>query len=787
MSQHKTRGNLEKKEANMSIHLQSGSSVKGRRAGEERREKEAGSRIASSSLKGDVREKKSIILSPPTSTFSPPTFRKHPPIEPFVDPELRPFVFSTHCDTLFASLQGLKEEGLLLDCSLKLQGKSYKAHRLMLAAVSQKAEAWLLSGEAGLKEVELDGGRMTPTGLKAVLDFSYSGEVDRGETDEVLEACRGLGAERLEQLCGGDVLVIGSRERERSLQIIQTLWEGNIGCDIIIQADSGDRFPAHRVILAAGADYFRALFCGGLRESGEDVVLLRGVASWVLRNLLDFIYSGRLKLSCRTVWDLTEAASQFQLQGALSLCLNFLQDNMDETSCLDVLALAEAHSLEDLRRRAEDYVLAHFQRVAEGEKFRDLPCVQLQRLLERDALNADSELDVFRAVVNWVEDDKDQRLCHLSRLMQGVRFRLMRPEELLEVQDCKLLVRSSGGKTALEIVNNLLHGDKRTSDCKPRTPNQVLVLVGGDCVNENFERREPNLCLWFAHRFMRGEGLIRTIEWRPLARLPEPPRFRHCVCVLNNTLYILGGRKYYGALDILKTALRFDPAQGRWECLPDMSSPRDYFAAVCHRGKVFVLGGNSDDMNCLDSVECYTPDDNTWRLSHPLDVALCGHAAAVLNGEMFVSGGCDSRLRCYPCLWLYDPVRGCSKRAPMTVGAGRAGHVMLVAGHRLVVAGGLQPMLAGFGDQLQCESYDPVHDSWSSFPFLPRPHLSPAAVTLDGQLYVLGGSSADSARDTSWVHRYDPQAKCWDKLGAMPRPYADLAACALQLPVSLKS
>ncbi len=61
-------------------------------------------------------------------------------------------------------------------------------------------------------------------------------------------------------------------------------------------------------------------------------------------------------------------------------------------------------------------------------------------------------------------------------------------------------------------------------------------------------------------------------------------------------------------------------------------------------------------------------------------------------------------------VWMYDPVHGCSKRSPMTAGVGRAGNVMLVSGHRLVVAGVLQPMWAGFGDQLQCESYDLVHD-----------------------------------------------------------------------------
>lgn len=170
------------------------------------------------------------------------------------------------------------------------------------------------------------------------------------------------------------------------------------------------------------------------------------------------------------------------------------------------------------------------------------------------------------------------------------------------------------------------------------------------------------------------------------------------------------------------------------------------------------------------------------RMDHPLDTAVCGHAAAVLEGQIYISGGCDSHHRCLPIMCGYDPVRGCFPRAPMSVGAGRAGHAMLVLGSRLVVTGGLQPLCPGFGDQLLCEVYDPQSDSWSSFPALPRPHLSPGATVHDGRLYVVGGSSADTARDSKWVHCYDPKKGCWENLGAMPFPYTDLAVCFLPSP-----
>ncbi|KAK1792103.1 hypothetical protein P4O66_001879 [Electrophorus voltai] len=546
-----------------------------------------------------------------------------------------------------------------------------------------------------LKEVNLGdmGGpecHITPTGLKAILKFAYCGELDvtcTEDLEEMLMACKLLGVERMAQVHWGEARPCGGAERKNSLQVIRKLWERHVGCDVIIEVETGERFPAHRVILAAGGDYFRALLCGGLRECEQEVVRIQGIAAWVLWSLLDFIYSGQLKLGWQNVWDLTEAALQFQLQGALTLCLNFLQEHLDNTSCLDVLSLAETYGLQQLGLVAENFVLAHFQRISEGEKFKDLSCHLLEHLIEKDTLSAESEVVVFKAVVSWVEEDKTQRLGSFPALLQRIRFPLMTPQELEEVQSCRLLSRSPEARAASEAVRKLLDEENRTTNCKPRTPNQVLVLVGGDSVNDNFERREPNHCLWFVRRFLRGEGLIRTVEWELLAQLPDPSRLRHCVCVLNNVLYVLGGRKYYGKLDILKSALRFDPAKYKWECLPDMASPRDYFAAVCWGGKVFVLGGNHDDMNCLDSVEYYTPEDNTWRLAHPLDTPICGHAAAVLDGEIYVSGGCDSSLRCLPCLWHYDPTQGCTSRSPMTGGDGRAGHVMLTAKNRLVVAG----------------------------------------------------------------------------------------------------
>uniref|UniRef100_A0A8C9X636 Si:dkey-83f18.14 n=1 Tax=Sander lucioperca TaxID=283035 RepID=A0A8C9X636_SANLU len=229
--------------------------------------------------------------------------------------DLYSYTLPSHSDTLFTRLNSLQEEDLLLDCIFPLQGKSFQAHRLVLAAASQHPDVFFGSKlKCGLG-VEDIAHCLTPVGLSAVLDFAYCGNV-----------------------------------------------------------------------------------------------------------AVDFSKKG--------IWELTDALCQFQLQGALSLCIDFLRDRMDESTCLDVLVLAETYALVQLGQAAEEYILAHFQCISAGEKFKDVPCSFLEKMLEKDSLYVESEIVVFRAVVDWVEDSPKERLPVLPGLLHRIRLPLLSYSDL---------------------------------------------------------------------------------------------------------------------------------------------------------------------------------------------------------------------------------------------------------------------------------------------------------------------------------------------------------------------
>lgn len=313
----------------------------------------------------------------------------------------------------------------------------------------------------------------------------------------------------------------------------------------------------HRVILALWSDYFRSMFTLGMKESHQPCVTLPFLLASELEVLIDCSYSGALPLSWRCVFEITSTALQLQYQPALSLCLNFLQQEINPHSCLDVASFAEAYEMVHLLEVADDFVLRQFQKVACTTKFKDLPAKQLLRYLNSHSLCVSSELVVFKAVVAWIQAKPKKRLKLAKELMKTIHFPLMTFKEFKEVQSLNMWSDHSLAELYQAVFEDFCGNETAPqSQCRIYLPKESLVLIGGDQTSEDLGSRSISRELWFGNSLRNHTGIRKAMEWRSLGEMPDPARFRHEVTVLKGQLYVFGGKKYYGTNDTLNSVYR---------------------------------------------------------------------------------------------------------------------------------------------------------------------------------------------------------------------------------------
>ncbi|XP_076144919.1 kelch-like protein 33 [Alosa pseudoharengus] len=716
----------------------------------------------------------------------------------------------TYTKRVFQTLENFRHCSLLTDLTLSTQdGQSLRAHSPVVAAVSFLVQQKLKEQVGGSsREIQVNlGPEVTHLGLDAVLEFAYTGaltSLSRDMATQVQIASHALGVprvldlfeeeEREEQKDHGDKegeekkkRMSASEQLDISLQAIKQLWTENVGCDIVLQAEEKE-FTAHRVILAASSDYFRGMFASGMRESQERSVSLLCLGDEELEAFLHCSYSGTLELTWDCIFDLVCSALQFQIQPALTLCLDFLEREINADSCLDVASFAEAYGMGDLLELADDYILRHFLEVSTVPKFQDLSAEKLLEYLRCDGLCAPSELTVFRAVVSWLEADLAERLPQAPKLMTGVRFPLMTFREFREVRDINLSMEcSTEGEVELyrTAFKDFGFGISTLDDCfRVRRPKDTLVLIGGDQLDQDMGMRIPSRQLWFANALRNRIGLVKDIEWRMLGEIPEQPHFRHGAAVLVGKLYVIGGCHFYAKNDTMKSGFCYDPLQNTWQKIADMHEPRSNFTAVVRENRLYAIGGDKDINTNLDSVEVYCPDSNSWSFARPLDQALSGHAAVVWEGEIFISGGLNCDYKCLVSMCLYHPEKGTLYLSDMA--QDRALHCMECLGGRFYIAGGVCNFRKFYANHLSCEVYDPSADSWCTIAPLPIPHVGAASAILEERLYILGGYCQEDYSDSRLVHRYDLTTARWLNVGIMPGPNTDIRACVFRLPTELR-
>ncbi|XP_039677796.1 kelch-like protein 33 [Perca fluviatilis] len=705
-----------------------------------------------------------------------------------------------HTD-IFRNLTEFRDSSLLTDLTLSTEDRGiFHVHSPVLAAVSSHIREGLsrcnVGNDTGDERKYTSVGvhrwslSMDPEvddiGLKAVVEFAYTGLIsclNKNTVHQIKAAAQTLGAPRVLDLCNEEeeksTKTVEKKKKKSlsaaeqmmvSLQAIKQLWMDRVGCDVILEALGGSLH-----VLAVCSDYFRGMFTLGMRESHQPCVTLPFLLASELEVLIDSSYTGALPLSWKYVFEITSTALQLQYQPALSLCLNFLPQEINPLSCLDLASFAEAYEMAQLLEVADDYFLRQFQKVACTSKFMDLPAKQLLKYLNSRSLCIPSELVLFRAVVAWIQAKPKLRLKFAKKLMKTIHFSLMTSKEFKEVQSLRMWSDHSLAKLYKAVFKDFCSNE---SQCRTYLPKESLVLIGGD--QNSGDSRRISRELWFGNSLRNYKWGEKAMEWRKLGEMPEPERFSHEVAVLKGQLYVFGGKKYYGISDSMNSVYRYDPFQNNWESLAEMQQKRYSFSVVVLDGKIYAIGGHCDN-EYIESVECFCPTGNSWNFTWPLDLPLGGHVANVSQGRIFVSGGLSSHHQFLSSMFLYHPETGSTYLANMA--KPRACHCMETLGECLYVAGGFTAADdMSFVDQLACEVYNPVDDSWTAFTPLPVPHVGAGGAVLEGKFYVLGGYSQEDHRDTKLVHRYDPTTQSWENMGKMPGPNNDIRATVLYLP-----
>ena len=155
----------------------------------------------------------------------------------------------------------------------------------------------------------------------------------------------------------------------------------------------------------------------------------------------------------------------------------------------------------------------------------------------------------------------------------------------------------------------------------------------------------------------------------------------------------------------------------------------------------------------------------TWVAAPSLPSPRSAHAVTVANGAIYVLGGPASR--------NVDRFDGHAWRtvSKLPGGALNAPAAVTLAG-RVYVLGGFSGTTNGPTSAVRV--FDPGSKKWSTAQPLPAPRGGHAAVVLDGKIHVLGGGNDVSTLADHLV--FDPRSNTWTKLAPLPRSEGSVAA-----------
>eukprot|EP00061_Rhincodon_typus_P008289 g30769.t1 len=350
----------------------------------------------------------------------------------------------------------------------------------------------------------------------------------------------------------------GPSHAESILELLNEFRASRLFTDVVICVE-GREFPCHRAILSSCSSYFRAMFCNDHRESREMLVEINGIFADAMDQFLQYVYTGKVRITTDNVQYLFETSSLFQISAIRDACAKFLEEQLDPCNCLGIQKFADTHSLKVLHSKCRCFGLQTFSEVALHEEFLGLEKDELIDYVSSDDLVISKEETVYESVMRWVYHDIDRRRPMLKELLTHVRLPLLHPNYFVQTVEGNQLIQSS--PECYQLLHearryHVLGNEMMSPRTRPRRCCLACCVLPASCLSAVDHVPQSYLLTWstgYSEVIVVVGGCERvggfnlpytecydpmTGEWKSLAKLPEFTKSEYAVCALRNDILV---------------------------------------------------------------------------------------------------------------------------------------------------------------------------------------------------------------------------------------------------------
>lgn len=336
--------------------------------------------------------------------------------------------------------------------------------------------------------------------------------------------------------------------------------------DLVIEV-SGHRIRAHKAVLAAKSDYFRA-------RSSRDILRVKGVSYGALRLLLEYVYTARMgEVRSDNLAEVVSGARVLQMPCALHCASEAMRAQLCLDNCYQLLSLAKKQRLAELREAAYRFMSDHYLQVLrEPSVYGRLSGAERDLILQR-------RLEAGKPCLMVAEvSDAFERLSGGSRPQSRESSRPQSPSSVVSLDESSYLLYSYQDAAKEWRVQTRLPEEANAKGCAMCVLYNYLFLAGGICSVPGEQRAKLSDKVFCYNPL--------TDTWSQVKPMGQP-RSQLKLLALDGYLYAVGG-------ECLFTVEKYDPRADRWS--PVAPLPKGAFAvaheATTCNGEIYVSGGS---------------------------------------------------------------------------------------------------------------------------------------------------------------------------------------------------